>query len=58
MGYHIINITENGIKSEYVNDKKSLMNLDTITEDSIIYQGEPHWTPLQVKNGQQKKMIN
>ena len=50
MGYHIINITENGIKSEYVNDKKSLMNLDTITEDSIIYQGEPHWTPLQVKN--------
>jgi len=50
MGYHIINITENGIKSEYVNDKKALMNLDTITEDSIIYQGEPHWTPLQVKN--------
>ena len=31
MGYHIINITENGIKSEYVNDKKALMNLDTIT---------------------------
>ena len=50
MGYHIINITENGIKNEYVNDKKALMNLDTITEDSIIYQGEPHWTPLQVKN--------
>lgn len=50
MGYHIINITENGIKSEYVSDKKALMNLDTITEDSIIYQGEPHWTPLQVKN--------
>ena len=54
MGYHIINITENGIKSEYVNDKKSLMNLDTITEDSIIYQGEPHWTPLQVKNTELK----
>ena len=50
MGYHIINITEN----EYVNDKKSLMNLDTITEDSIIYQGEPHWTPLQVKNTELK----
>jgi len=31
MGYHIINITKNGIKSEYVNDKKALMNLDTIT---------------------------
>ena len=54
MGYHIINITENGIKSEYVNDKKSLMYLDTITEDSIIYQGEPHWTPLQVKNTELK----
>ena len=23
MGYYIINITENGIKSEYVNDKKA-----------------------------------
>ena len=54
MGYHIINITENGIKSEYVNDKKALMNLDTITEGSIIYQGEPHWTPLQVKNTELK----
>ena len=54
MGYHIINITKNGIKSEYVNDKKALMNLDTITEDSIIYQGEPHWTPLQVKNTELK----
>ncbi|MDO4880513.1 MAG: hypothetical protein Q3983_04465 [Capnocytophaga sp.] len=26
------------------------MNLDTITEDTIIYQGESHWTPLQIKN--------
>lgn len=50
MGYHIINITEDGIKSEYVNDKKALMNLDTITENTIIYQGEAHWTPLQVKD--------
>lgn len=50
MGYHIINITKTGIKSEYVNDKKALMNLDTITEDTIIYQGESHWTPLQIKN--------
>ena len=31
MGYHIINITKDGIKSKYVNDKKALMNLDTIT---------------------------
>ena len=58
MGYHIINITENGIKSEYVNDKKALMNLDTITEGSIIYQGEPHWTPLQVKNTEFKKLVS
>ena len=34
MGYHIINITENGIKSEYIKDIKELMYLDTITEDS------------------------
>ena len=54
MGYHIINITENGIKSEYIKDIKELMYLDTITEDSIIYQGEPHWTPLQVKNTELK----
>ena len=50
MGYHIINITKDGIKSKYVNDKKALMNLDTITENTIIYQGEAHWTPLQVKD--------
>ena len=50
MGYHIINITENGIKSEYIKDIKDLMYLNTITEGSIIYQGEEHWTPLQIKN--------
>lgn len=54
MGYHIINITKNGIKSEYVEDIKGLMYLDTITEDTIIYQGEPHWTPLQIKNTELK----
>lgn len=50
MGYHIINITEEGIKSQYVATEKDLMNINTITEDTIIYQGEQHWTPLQIKN--------
>ncbi|MFK8281457.1 hypothetical protein [Capnocytophaga cynodegmi] len=48
MGYHIINITEEGIKSQYVVTEKDLMNINTITEDTIIYQGEEHWTPIQV----------
>ena len=54
MGYHIINITENGIKSEYIKDIKELMYLNTITEDTIIYQGEQHWTPLQIKDTELK----
>lgn len=54
MGYHIINITDNDIKSVYIKDIKELMYLDTITEDTIIYQGEQHWTPLQIKDTELK----
>lgn len=58
MGYHIINITKKGIKSQYVATEKDLMNINTITDDTIIYQGEPHWTPLQVGKSEFKNYCN
>lgn len=50
MGYHIVNLKDNEIEHKYVKSKIEIAYLDSITEDSIIYQGEKHWNPIRVGN--------
>lgn len=50
MGYHIVNLKDNEIVHNYVDSKVEIAYLDNITEDTIIYQGEKHWTPIRVGN--------
>lgn len=58
MGYHIINIIGNHIEHQYVESRTQLMYLDSITENTIIYQGEQHWTPVQVGKSEFKDYCN
>ena len=56
MGFHIVNIRHGEIESFYVENRHQLAKSDAITEDSIIYQGEKHWTPVRV--GSDKQYVN
>jgi hypothetical protein len=49
MGYHVIVKAANGdLVSHYADSLEDLANFSDITADSIIYQGEPHWTPVML----------
>lgn len=48
MGYHIINLIEGKLEHRYVNSYDDLCYENTITDDSIIYQGEEQWKPCKV----------
>lgn len=48
MGYHIINLIEGKLKHRYVDSYDDLCYENTITDDSIIYQGEEQWKPCKV----------
>ncbi|MGP6559942.1 hypothetical protein ACT4R9_10565 [Ornithobacterium rhinotracheale] len=52
MGYHIINLIEGKLEHKYVNSYDDLCYEDTITDDSIIYQGEEHWKPHKVSESE------
>ena len=55
MGYHIFSVKGNSIDYTYADNEIELAKIDTITEDSFIYQGEKHWAPTQVKNDERLK---
>lgn len=56
MGYHvIIRSSDEGIVSRYVENLEDIANISDITEDSIVYEGEPHWTPIRVGNSERYK---
>lgn len=50
MGYHIVNIKNDTIEHLYIENKIELAYLDTLTENTIIYQGEKHWEPVRFGN--------
>ena len=56
MGFHIVNLKDKKIEHIYVETQDKLAELDNITEDSIIYQGEKHWIPVRV--GSDKRYEN
>ncbi|MDY3316434.1 hypothetical protein [Bergeyella sp. RCAD1439] len=48
MGYHIINLIDGKLEHRYVNSYDDLCYENTITDDTIIYQGEEQWKPCKV----------
>lgn len=49
MGYHIIISNEqNGIDSQYIENIEELAFIDNLTTNTIIYEGERHWTPVSL----------
>lgn len=55
MGYHIINITEKGFFHHFFEDEAELLSSEiTITENSIIYQGDPTNIPIKLKESKFK----
>lgn len=47
MGYHVIILKDgNQMKHQYVEKEEDLAYISDITAESIIYQGEPKWTPV------------
>ena len=55
MGYHIINITEKDFFHHFFEDETELLSSEiTITEDSIIYQGDPTNIPIKLKESKFK----
>ncbi|WP_424963918.1 hypothetical protein [Ekhidna sp.] len=50
MGYHVIlKHDSNGLESRYAENLEELSELP-IEKNTIIYQGEKHWTPILAKN--------
>ncbi len=53
MGYHIIlKVTDEGLDSRYVEKLDDLRFFPELTEETIIYQGESHWTPMHLKDNE------
>jgi len=48
MGFHIINIKGEKIEHQFIENQNELMYREDIKSDTIIYQGEEHWTPIRV----------
>jgi hypothetical protein len=54
MGFHIININnENNLEVLYADNIEELAKFSSITDESIIYQGERHWTANKIKDSKQ-----
>ena len=51
MGFHIINIKNGKLTHSYAANEGGLARIE-IEKDSIIYQGEPHWSPEIIKNSE------
>jgi len=58
MGYHIINLSNGTLQHEYVEDYEELAYINFITDDSIIYQGESHWSPFKVSQSEKYKHLS
>jgi len=56
MGYHVIIKSDNGLVSHYAENYEDLAFFSDISDDSIIYQGEEHWTPSVI--GKDKQYSN
>lgn len=51
MGFHVIlNSHDREMVSHYIETLDELALLDNLTANTIIYQGEPHWTPVALGN--------
>lgn len=50
MGYHIVNLYNGNIEHNYVENIIELAYLKNIKEETIIYKGEKHWTPIKFGN--------
>jgi hypothetical protein len=50
MGYHIVNLNSGNIEHKYVENEIDIVYLDNIREETIIYKGEKHWTPIKFGN--------
>lgn len=49
MGYHIIiSNNTNRIDSHYIENIEELAIVDNLTQNTIIYEGEKHWTPVAI----------
>lgn len=57
MGYHIINVIDGRLEHCFVENYEKLCYEDTITEDSIIYQGEEKWKPSKVSENDMYKLL-
>ena len=47
MGFHIVNIKDNKLEHYFVQNESQLIDIDFITDDTIIYQGEENWKPVR-----------
>lgn len=50
MGYHIVNLNSGNIEHKYVENEIDIVYLDNVREETIIYKGEKHWTPIKFGN--------
>lgn len=57
MGYHIINNHNNELTHCYVKSYEDLIELDSISLETIIYQGEEHWIPEKVSESKEYKKL-
>lgn len=55
MGYHIVNLTNGNIENDYVENINDIAYLNNIKDDTIIYKGEKHWTPIKFGNDSKYK---
>jgi hypothetical protein len=55
LGYHIIIRENDNIKHKYVEKYIDIAEISDLKEDSIIYEGEPHWLPVLIKNEKKYK---
>lgn len=58
MGYHlIIRNADNSITAEYAESFEELAYFNEISNDSIVYQGERHWSPCVVGQSDRYKNL-
>jgi hypothetical protein len=58
MGYHIVNLVNNQLKHDYADSFDELVYFDCINDNSVIYEGEEHWTPLRVGDSDKYKLLS
>ena len=55
MGYHIINYLNGSLKHEYAETYDELAYFDSINNNTIIFEGEEHWTPVKAVDSEKYK---